>query len=133
LSPVEQEKLMHKFKIGKISLAAFVLVALAAGCGREQAPSPAFPSLIVTSPAKGATAVLLNTAVTAGFSSVMAPATINTTTFTFLNLAEELQECLLRQILGFRRISQHAQAKGVHSPGMQLIDRFKGCGVALLR
>ncbi len=33
-------------------------------------------------PANGATAVLLNTAVTAGFSSVMAPATINTTTFT---------------------------------------------------
>ena len=73
---------MCKFKIGKISTLAFVLVALVAGCGREQAPSPLSPTVIVTSPASGATAVILNTTVSAGFSSVMAPATINTTTFT---------------------------------------------------
>ena len=73
---------MRKFKIGKLSLMAFVTVALVAGCGREQAPSPAFPTVIATFPANGATAVLLNTTVTAGFSTVMAPTTINATTFT---------------------------------------------------
>src|SRR5579863_2707309 len=82
LSSVKQEKLMRKFKSLNISLLAFVLVALAAGCGREQAASPLSPTVIATSPANGATAVLLNATVTATFSSVMAPATINTTTFT---------------------------------------------------
>jgi ketosteroid isomerase-like protein len=82
LSPVEQEKLMRKFKIGKIVLLAFVLVALAAGCGREQAFSPVSPVVVATFPANGAIGVLLNTTVTASFSTVMAPATINTTTFT---------------------------------------------------
>jgi Ice-binding-like/Bacterial Ig-like domain len=77
-----EEKLMRKFKSMKIFLLAFVLVALAAGCGREQASSPAFPTVIATSPANGATLVLLNTNVTATFSSVMAPATINASTFT---------------------------------------------------
>src|SRR5579863_2091690 len=79
---IEQEKLMRKFKVEKILLLAFGLAALAAGCGREQAPSPAFPTVIATMPVNGATAVLLNTTVSATFSSVMAPATINTTTFT---------------------------------------------------
>jgi ketosteroid isomerase-like protein len=73
---------MRKLKSVKISLLAFVLVALVAGCGREQATSPVSPTVIATSPANGATLVLLNTTVTATFSSVMAPATINTTTFT---------------------------------------------------
>jgi len=73
---------MRKFKFGKTSLAAFVLVALVAGCGREQAHSPLSPTVIATSPVNGATGVLLNTTVTATFSSVMAPATINTSTFT---------------------------------------------------
>jgi hypothetical protein len=73
---------MRKFKVGKISLVAFVLVALSTGCGREQAPSPAFPTVVVTSPANGAGTVVLNTTVTAGFSTVMAPASINATTFT---------------------------------------------------
>jgi hypothetical protein len=73
---------MCQFKSKKIFLLAFVLAALAAGCGREQAPSPAFPMVIATTPANGATSVLLNTTVSATFSSVMAPSTINTTTFT---------------------------------------------------
>jgi ketosteroid isomerase-like protein len=73
---------MRKLKSVKISLLAFVLVALVAGCGREQAASPISPTVIATSPANGATLVLLNTNVTATFSSVMAPATINTSTFT---------------------------------------------------
>ena len=75
-------KLMRKFKIRKISSLVFVLVALAGGCGREQAPNPAFPRVIATFPANGATDVVTNTTVSAGFSSVMNPSTINTTTFT---------------------------------------------------
>ena len=59
---------MRNLKSVKISLLAFVLVALAAGCGREQATSPPFPIVIATSPANGATAVILNTTVTASFS-----------------------------------------------------------------
>jgi|HubBroStandDraft_6_1064221.scaffolds.fasta_scaffold08244_1 ketosteroid isomerase-like protein len=73
---------MRKFKSVKLSLLAFVFVALAAGCGREQASSPLSPTVIATSPVNGATAVILNSTVTATFSSVMNPATINTTTFT---------------------------------------------------
>ncbi len=72
---------MRKFKSVKISLLAFVFVALMAGCGREQASSPAFPTVVVTSPVNGATGVLLNATVSAGFSSVMAPATLNANTF----------------------------------------------------
>jgi hypothetical protein len=77
---------MRKFKIGKISLAALVWVALVAGCGREQALSPPFPMVIATFPANGATSVATNTVVSAVFSSVMNPATINTTTFTLTGL-----------------------------------------------
>jgi ketosteroid isomerase-like protein len=73
---------MRKFRIGKTSLMAFVLAALVAGCGREQTHSPAFPTVIATLPANGAIAVPLNTTVSATFSSVMNPATINATTFT---------------------------------------------------
>jgi ketosteroid isomerase-like protein len=73
---------MRKFGFKKLSSAALVLLALVAGCGREQATSPVSPTVIATSPVNGATLVLLNTTVTATFSSVMAPATINTTTFT---------------------------------------------------
>src|SRR3984957_9700650 len=71
---------MRTLTAGKI-FGVFLLFALA-GCGREQAPSPALPTVIAASPANAATGVALNTAVTAGFSSAMAPATINTTTFT---------------------------------------------------
>ena len=78
---------MRNLKSVKISLLAFVLVALAAGCGREQATSPPFPIVVSTSPANGATGVILNTTVTATFSSVMAPGTINTTTFTLMGPA----------------------------------------------
>ncbi len=76
---------MRKFKIRKISSLVFLLVALSAGCGREQVPqvpSPAFPTVIATFPANGATDVGTNTTVRAVFSSAMNPSTINTTTFT---------------------------------------------------
>ena len=72
---------MRKRRVGKLSLGLFVLVVLG-GCGREHAQSPALPAVITTSPANGATGVVLNTTVSVGFSSVMASATINTTTFT---------------------------------------------------
>src|SRR5258708_14780690 len=72
---------MRKRRVGKLSLGLFVLVVLG-GCGREHAQSPALPSVISNSPANGATGVVVNTAVSVGFSVVMAPATINTSTFT---------------------------------------------------
>jgi hypothetical protein len=73
---------MRIFKIGKTFLLAFVLIGLAAGCGREQAASPLSPIVTATFPANGAIGVPLNTIVTATFSTVMNPATINTATFT---------------------------------------------------
>ncbi len=72
---------MRKRKVGKLSLGLFVLVGLA-GCGREHAQSPALPTVISNSPANGATGVVVHTAVSVGFSVVMASATINTSTFT---------------------------------------------------
>ncbi len=73
---------MRKFRIRKISLVLFALAALVAGCGREQAPSPAFPAVIATFPTNGANGVVTNTTVSADFNSVMNPSTINTTSFT---------------------------------------------------
>jgi hypothetical protein len=72
---------MRKLAVGIILLAGFVLVGVT-GCGREQAPSPPLPTVITTSPVNGATGVAVNAAVSAGFSSMMASASINTTTFT---------------------------------------------------
>ncbi len=72
---------MRKFKIGKVSLLIFGLIVLAAGCGREQAASPLSPTVIAAFPANGEVSVPLNTIVSAGFSTVMAPATINASTF----------------------------------------------------
>jgi hypothetical protein len=72
---------MRKLAVGIILLAGFVLVGVT-GCGREQAPSPPLPTVITTSPVNGATGVAANAAVSAGFSSMMASASINTTTFT---------------------------------------------------
>jgi hypothetical protein len=73
---------MRKFKIWKISLMAFGFAGLVAGCGREQVPGPAFPTVIATLPASDANGVVTTTLVSADFSSVMNPSTINTTTFT---------------------------------------------------
>ena len=41
------------------------------------------------------------------------------------NLAEELQERLLRQIFGFRSIADHAQTERIDPPLVQRIERFK--------
>jgi hypothetical protein len=80
--PLEQEKQLGKSKSGKRSLLTLALIALMAGCGREQATSPALPAVMATSPANGATAVALTATVSATFRSGMSASTINTTTFT---------------------------------------------------
>ncbi len=49
-----------------------------------------------------------------------------------MNLAEELQEGLLRQIFGFNGVATHAQTESVHAAAVQLINGFEGAGVALL-
>lgn len=73
---------MRTFKVWKTSWVVFVFVVFLTGCGQQQAHSPALPTVISTSPANGDASVLLNTVVSAHFSSAMAASTINTTTFT---------------------------------------------------
>src|ERR1700752_4365259 len=48
------------------------------------------------------------------------------------NLAVELQEGFLRQILGFGRIRSHAQTERVDAPLVLLVEILKGLGIALL-
>ncbi len=72
---------MRTLKIGKVSLAAFVLIALIAGCGREQTTIPV-PAVTATIPANGATGVGVSQAITATFNQPMNATTINATTFT---------------------------------------------------
>src|ERR1700722_16628925 len=81
LARVEQEKQMRTLKIGKVSLAAFVFIALIAGCGREQTTIPV-PAITATSPANAATGVGVSQAITATFNQPMNATTINATTFT---------------------------------------------------
>src|SRR4029077_9799947 len=71
---------MRKFRIGKLSLAAFVLIALVAGCGREQTPV-LVPSIISTVPANGAVGVPVSQPITATFNQPMSAASINSATF----------------------------------------------------
>src|ERR1700687_1428348 len=73
---------MRKVTIPKIWILAFLMAGFVAGCGREQAPSSAFPTVIATSPANGATGVPVAQVITATFNEAMNAATINTTTFT---------------------------------------------------
>jgi hypothetical protein len=53
-----------------------------AGCGREQTLGPATPLVVSTSPVNGATAVAVNTTISAAFSEAIDSTTINGTTFT---------------------------------------------------
>jgi hypothetical protein len=75
--------MMREIKIWKMFWVSLVLVmvALVTGCGREQSPA-VLPIVVSTTPANLATAVPLNSVVTATFNLAMAPATINGTTFT---------------------------------------------------
>ena len=61
---------------------AFLFAVILSGCGRQQARSPLPPTVISVSPANGAVNVPLNSVITATFSSVMNPATLNTGSFT---------------------------------------------------
>ena len=72
---------MRKLKVCKISIPAFLLAILMAGCGRERTGFVA-PTVISTNPANLATAVPLAQIVTATFNTAMNPTTINTVTFT---------------------------------------------------
>jgi hypothetical protein len=58
---------------------ATLLIALVIGCGQEVVDVPAVTSTV---PARGATGVAVNTAISATFSMAMNPATITTATFT---------------------------------------------------
>jgi hypothetical protein len=49
-----------------------------------------------------------------------------------VNLAEELQEYVLGQILGLDGLSHHAQAKGVDAPTVESVDELECRGVSLL-
>src|ERR1700720_1677079 len=89
LPPREQEMLMRKFKAGKISFVAFILVALVAGCGdldkNANAGNPSDPltppRVTSVTPPNGFTLASSTTVITATFSKAMNPATINTSTF----------------------------------------------------
>jgi hypothetical protein len=61
-------------------IVAFLLLALVAGCGRWD--ETVIPIVTATTPANTATAVPVNSTVSATFNKVMDPATINTATFT---------------------------------------------------
>src|SRR5258708_9882997 len=80
---------MHKLKVRKIWIPAFLLAILMAGCGDSDtstggATSPLTPPTVTSvTPLAGSTLVCNSSAaVTATFSKAMDPATINTTTFT---------------------------------------------------
>jgi hypothetical protein len=68
---------MRNFKVGKTYLVAFVLAALAAGCGRG--PAPIVVSMV---PANGASGIAQSATVNGTFDVPMNATTINTTTFT---------------------------------------------------
>jgi hypothetical protein len=94
---VEQEKLMHKPKVIKIWISAFLLAALVAGCSDSDKNANAGnagnpgnpltpPTITSVTPPDGSTLVCPNTAViTATFSKPMNPATITVSTFTVTN------------------------------------------------
>jgi hypothetical protein len=70
---------MRKYRIVFVCFLATLLVALVAGCGQE---TVSIPDVVSVTPAQGATGVLINTTVTATFSTAMKPATITASTFT---------------------------------------------------
>jgi len=48
------------------------------------------------------------------------------------DFSKELQERLLRQVLGFRLISGHAKANAVDAPRVRLVEVLEGGGIATL-
>src|SRR6202012_5507741 len=49
-----------------------------------------------------------------------------------VDLAEELKEGFLREVLGFERISEHAEAETIDAARVLAIDLGEGCGVSAL-
>jgi hypothetical protein len=70
---------MSKFRLGITSWLAVVLLGFVAGCGEE---AVTVPLVVSTIPANGATAVAVNTPISATFSMAMNPASISATSFT---------------------------------------------------
>jgi hypothetical protein len=70
---------MRTYRVGIAGFAAALLILFMAGCGKEVAN---VPTVISTVAAQGATGVAVNTTISATFSEVMSPATLNATTFT---------------------------------------------------
>jgi hypothetical protein len=88
LDQITKEKQMNRFESIKkplMWLMPLLLAALVTGCGGSSSSGIAdttAPTISSTVPANGATAVAINSKITANFSKAMNPATINTTTFT---------------------------------------------------
>jgi len=70
---------MSKFRLGITSWLAVSLLVFVAGCGEE---TVTVPSVVSTIPANGATAVVVNTPISATFSMAMNPASIDAASFT---------------------------------------------------
>jgi hypothetical protein len=70
---------MSKFRLGITSWLAVVLLGFVAGCGEE---AVTVPFVVSTIPANGATAVAVNTPISATFSMAMNSASISATSFT---------------------------------------------------
>jgi Ice-binding-like/Bacterial Ig-like domain len=70
---------MRKYKLGITSWMAILLLIFVAGCGEE---TVTVPSVVSTVPANGATAVVVNTPISATFSMAMNPTSIDGTSFT---------------------------------------------------
>jgi hypothetical protein len=70
---------MSKFRLGITSWLAVLLLVFVAGCGEE---AVTVPFVVSTVPANGATAVAVNTPISATFSMAMNPASISATSFT---------------------------------------------------
>src|SRR5208282_5260059 len=73
---------MAGFTIDKTALLLLLSLSVAGGCGQHNAGASALPTVIFISPLNGSASVAFDATVSAGFSSAMAPATINAATFT---------------------------------------------------
>ena len=70
---------MRRYRFGITYCLAALFVVLVTGCGQE---TVTVPSVVSTIPANGATAVVVNTPISATFSMAMNPATLTAATFT---------------------------------------------------
>jgi hypothetical protein len=79
VSPHLDERVhMRNFRVGMTCFLVALLAVFVAGCGQEVVTSPAVVSTI---PANGATAVVINTSISATFNMAMSPSTITASSF----------------------------------------------------